>query len=354
MKLSETILNKRKALGMTQEQVADRLGVSASAVHKWERGLSLPDITLLAPLARLLEMDLNTLLSFQEDLTEQEVDRLIREITQTVMEKGFAEGFQAARRLIQEYPNCQELIFGLASSLQGLMLLTPEGVEQGEEYEEEICKLYQGLADTAEEPLREKVKEMLFYYYVNRKEYEKAEEVLKEMSPEGKAYNQAKATLYMRQENYAQAREVLEQQLLAAAGSVQSALSGLQVIALQEENLEEAGFLADTGSSIVRTLQLWEYGAYSTYLELYCKKKDVAGCIRIFEGMFANADKPWDLSATTLYRHMPAKTQDNLLPGIMRADLLDLLEHEEALAFFRESVEGKNFIEKIKKQNDPE
>ena len=61
MKINEIIKKKRIALGMTQEQVADYLGVSTPAVNKWEKGGCYPDITLLPALARLLKVDLNRL-----------------------------------------------------------------------------------------------------------------------------------------------------------------------------------------------------------------------------------------------------------------------------------------------------
>lgn len=41
MTVGEVIREKRKELGLTQEQVARRLGVSAPAVNKWEKGVSL-------------------------------------------------------------------------------------------------------------------------------------------------------------------------------------------------------------------------------------------------------------------------------------------------------------------------
>ncbi len=40
MKLGETIRTRRKELNLTQEQMADQLGVTAPAVHKWEKGVS--------------------------------------------------------------------------------------------------------------------------------------------------------------------------------------------------------------------------------------------------------------------------------------------------------------------------
>ena len=69
MKIHEVIRTRRQALGVTQEGLADRLGVFASAVNKWENALDYPDITLLPTLARTLGVDLNTLLSFREDMT---------------------------------------------------------------------------------------------------------------------------------------------------------------------------------------------------------------------------------------------------------------------------------------------
>ena len=61
MKINDIIKKKRITLGMTQEQVADYLGVSTPAVNKLEKGGCYPDITLLPALARLLKVDLNRL-----------------------------------------------------------------------------------------------------------------------------------------------------------------------------------------------------------------------------------------------------------------------------------------------------
>ena len=69
MKINQIIRQRRRELSLTQEQVAAYLGVSTPAVNKWEKGSTYPDITLLPALARLLRTDLNTLLSFQEDLS---------------------------------------------------------------------------------------------------------------------------------------------------------------------------------------------------------------------------------------------------------------------------------------------
>ena len=53
-KFGDFIAKLRKERGMTQRELAEKLFVSDKAVSKWERGQSLPDITLLNPLADVL------------------------------------------------------------------------------------------------------------------------------------------------------------------------------------------------------------------------------------------------------------------------------------------------------------
>lgn len=61
-KLGIFIQTQRKALGLTQSQLAERLQVTDKAVSRWERGVGLPDIQLLEPLAQALEISLTELI----------------------------------------------------------------------------------------------------------------------------------------------------------------------------------------------------------------------------------------------------------------------------------------------------
>ena len=46
MEMKDVIREKRRAMGFTQEQMADYLGVSAPAVNKWESGTTCPDLAI--------------------------------------------------------------------------------------------------------------------------------------------------------------------------------------------------------------------------------------------------------------------------------------------------------------------
>lgn len=61
-KIGKFISKKRKEKKLTQEQVAEKLGVSINAVSKWERGICLMDMSLLRPLSSLLDVSVNEIL----------------------------------------------------------------------------------------------------------------------------------------------------------------------------------------------------------------------------------------------------------------------------------------------------
>ena len=65
IRLSENIRKCRKQLGLTQEQLAEAMGVSIGAVHKWETGLSTPDITLIVALANFFDTSVDAMLGYE-------------------------------------------------------------------------------------------------------------------------------------------------------------------------------------------------------------------------------------------------------------------------------------------------
>ena len=71
-KVGDFIMEKRKALGMTQQQLADKLNVSFQAVSKWENGTTYPNIEILRDLAIALEVSVDEILAG----SEKEVDGL--------------------------------------------------------------------------------------------------------------------------------------------------------------------------------------------------------------------------------------------------------------------------------------
>ena len=69
IKIGKYIAGKRKALGLTQVQVAEKLGMSDKSVSKWERGICLPDVSVYMDLCEILGISLNEFIA-GEDLEQ--------------------------------------------------------------------------------------------------------------------------------------------------------------------------------------------------------------------------------------------------------------------------------------------
>lgn len=82
VKIGKYIAEKRKALGMTQKQLAEKLGMSDKSVSKWERGVCLPDVSVYLELCKILGITINEFLAgediSEENLTEKAEDNLIQ------------------------------------------------------------------------------------------------------------------------------------------------------------------------------------------------------------------------------------------------------------------------------------
>lgn len=71
MSIGEMIYNRRKAMNMTQKDLAQKLNISDRTVSRWECGNSLPDVVMLKTVAKVLEMDIA---DFYSDVTESEIN----------------------------------------------------------------------------------------------------------------------------------------------------------------------------------------------------------------------------------------------------------------------------------------
>lgn len=81
IKIGTYIAGKRKALGMTQKQLAEQLGMSDKSVSKWERGICLPDVALYAELCQILGISINEFFAGEdiakEDLVQKSEENII-------------------------------------------------------------------------------------------------------------------------------------------------------------------------------------------------------------------------------------------------------------------------------------
>lgn len=85
MNLGNSLFNARKKSGLSQEDVAEKLGVSRQTISKWELGDTLPDIQQSKRLSLLYHLSLDDLIDF--DLDVQEIQEAIDKTSEAVSDK---------------------------------------------------------------------------------------------------------------------------------------------------------------------------------------------------------------------------------------------------------------------------
>lgn len=108
-KLSENIRRFRREENLTQEQLAEAMGVSVSAVHKWESGQSAPELRLIPELAELFHTSTDVLLGYewQNGSAAACLDR----IAALRKKKRCAEAVSEAEKALKRYPNHFDLVY---------------------------------------------------------------------------------------------------------------------------------------------------------------------------------------------------------------------------------------------------
>lgn len=344
MRIHEIIREKRLEQKMTQEQLAEKLGVSAPAVNKWEKGVSYPDITILPPLARLLGVDLNTLLSFQEELTKEEVGQFVGELYQVIPEKGFQAGYEMGMEKLAEYPTCDYLWYMTALTLEGAaMMFAPAEYES---YTEKFEKIYEKLTDSKNAEIAEISKQMLIAQYMRRKEYEAAESLLDSIPQKHVNVNQLRANLYKEQGKLEEAGELYEGKLLTAVQDMEMAMMGLMEIAVEEGRTEDAEYILKKTKLLVDVAEQWGYGKCSNEWQIAYLTKDVPRCMKTFEGMMQEVEKKWELPKSPLYRYSKRKSEDSSFWEQMKKSLVQWVREDAEAEFLRESPEFMDMLKK--------
>lgn len=354
MKINEIIRTKRIEKGITQQQAASYLGVTASAVNKWEREISYPDITLLPAIARMLDTDLNTLLSFKEELTISEIHNFLDKIATVATEQGIEEAFRLSMDKIHEYPSCDTLILNTALTLEGLIdfsFIDTANTQAVNNYLNAIEELYLRAAEGKNLSVTNQAKSMLFYKYIRRKEYNKAMKMLNELPDKNIFPNKEilQASLYTAQKNFSQACQILERNLLLGINDILSYLSNLIDIALKEERIDDASILANKAKQAATIFDLNEYTANISFFQIAVVQKDADKCFSVLKKMLPALEKEWAPSHSPLYKHIPKKETSGNMKEIILNKLISEFENpnSDEYSFMRESPKLKELLDSI-------
>ncbi len=351
MPMNLVIQKKRKELGFTQEQVAEYLNVSIPAVSKWEKGITCPDFSLLAPLARFLKIDLNTLCCFHENMSQQEISLFCKEIETIARTSGIAKSFESAKQKIHEYPHDETLLQCLTFQLDGLLTLSGLPPEERRPYDEIILIWYRRLTESKDDKITNSANYMIVSRFIRQGDYDRAQEIL-DMMPDKTDITSGMADklmlqvlIYQHQGKAEKAAKDLQNALLMAINKVQLLLYKMVDAELAAGETQAAKSISKKSSQMTELFDLWRYNAFVAPLQVAGAERNADECIRLLQKMLSAMLAPWDMSKSPLYCRIAKPPSDSRQ---MLSAILSEMEQDSAYDFLREHKDFHPLITKYK------
>ena len=119
MIIGEKIKELRKKNGLTQENLADSLHISYQAVSKWETGTASPDLSLIAPLTKILHTTADDLLGINDAEPDARYEELKKEYDQTYATEDWKRRQEICETAVKEYPGDKYFLCKLAWVIAG-------------------------------------------------------------------------------------------------------------------------------------------------------------------------------------------------------------------------------------------
>ncbi|MEA4894127.1 MAG: helix-turn-helix transcriptional regulator [Oscillospiraceae bacterium] len=101
--IAKVLVTKRKEMGITQDELANYIGVSKASVSKWETEQSYPDVTYLPQLAAYFNISIDQLMDYKPQMTKEEIRKLYRNLSADFTLKPFDEVMRNCRKIIKKY-----------------------------------------------------------------------------------------------------------------------------------------------------------------------------------------------------------------------------------------------------------
>lgn len=133
--LGNTICRLRRKKGVTQETLADFIGVTKASVSKWETGSTLPDIQVLPLLAVFFEVTVDELVGYVPMLSREQIRFHYQRLAGCFAARPFAEVKEEWEDMVRKYYSCYPFLLQMAVLLLNHLDRAGEGQEREEAYQ---------------------------------------------------------------------------------------------------------------------------------------------------------------------------------------------------------------------------
>lgn len=340
----------------TQDDLAKLCDISSAAISKWENNLSYPDITMLPILARIFNITIDELLSFEMLLDEATIHSFVKEFIDRC-DKSFEDGMTFCKSLLHTYPNSELLKLKIAGSHMNLAMCVygqPNAetfIHTFSSYAKELCKQLIGSHDLT-------IRQSACILYSN---FVESEDEIRECIhfiqnlPKHISTTSIESSLYLMLKESDKAKHMVQTQLYSDCSNIILYLLLLIQIAQQDEQVEDARTLLKLCERFNDTMEL-----HSVVIPQLCfpyaKLKDEKNTLRLLKKYMEQAEYADDIysyvqsSLTKVPWFSTVELSENTgRKGNLQKAIIDTIQWDPQFSFLHDCEEYKQILSEISK-----
>lgn len=358
--LGENIIRLRKKEHMTQEELANYMGVSKSSVSKWETSATYPDIMFLPELANLFNVTLDELIGYEPQLNKKQIRRIYHTLSDEMGNGDKDAAMEKLKEYLRRYASC----FPFLNQMTVLLLNHAYLYEnQAEIYEQilTICKRIEEKSGDASLIKESQIMASMVHLQLNQPE--EVLNILGESSKNIQMDNELIAMAYQMMNKTEKASEILQASIFQyLLYFVQDTLNYM-VCHMQEQNI--CNQVIHRIGGIVQLFELDQLhpftavGFYLSTANVYAMRQDKEAVLTQLEHIMHVVELHQGdfhvLKGDAFFNQIDAWLEElDLGPNAPRNEhsikdtLIQSLEQNPSFTFIHEEFRYKNIIEKLK------
>ena len=301
--IGKVIYKLRKEKGITQESLANAVGVSVAAVSKWESKNSYPDITILPSIARFFNTSIDNLLNYEIEISNEEVMKINLECARLFETDSVENAMKTCEEYIRQYPNNLFLKFRIGS-LYMMSLASASSEKEAQIILNKAIELLEQSMNSKEQEIMETSKYTLSSLYTMNEEYDKAEEILLSLPKVTADRDDMLVGLYINQGKYDEAKKILRNLTYKRISNIKMSLDSYVSLSMKDNNISNAKEILNIQSELLRIFNLEDIYAIGTSLmssEVYSKEKNIEKTLEHIEKIIDSVNHNHNLEGHLLF-----------------------------------------------------
>lgn len=355
LNISENIFMHRKRIGYTQQNLADFLNISKSAVSKWERGNALPEVNYIGELAVLFDVSIDELVGFSPRLTKQQIRMIYTDLAEKFSSENYDDVFNEVKAYAKRHYSCYPFLTSLAGLLVNHLGLT-EDKEETMAYLDKLIERVLSNSDSLH--LKEQMVFFKSLLLIKGNSHKEVIELLKESTLPKLPVRTVLAQSYLMNGEADKAKSALQIEIYESIIFMMSDLTMLIYFSIYDD-LES---VISRGTAIDQTFNLKKLHpntALNFYLTAAMKtaddKEKSISYLKEFLISVKNLSEDYYLHGDEFFSEIDDWIEDFELgkevpvnKTIAKEQLIAAVEHNEAFKEFKDDIAFKNILHSLK------